>query len=116
MNRQIVFIINIVFLIVVSFQHSPHLLSQTIPTSFYHDTSTILPYANLQVSFDNGATRRIPFTPVIINKSPSGIHNFANDIDVEEKVLFAGNGIVSSGSDYNAYKNHNLQGEILHES
>ncbi|MCH8287310.1 hypothetical protein IIB79_12435 [candidate division KSB1 bacterium] len=54
----------------------------------------------------------IPFTPVVIGKSPSGIRDYSNDISVQGTIIFAGNGIVSSEPDYNSYKSRNIQGEI----
>jgi len=112
MNGRKTILVNIVFSLFVSFVFPLSVLSQIIPNSFYHDTSTILPYANLRISFDDGSTGRIPFTPVIIEKSPSGISNYANDISIQGTLVFAGNGIVSSEPDYNSYKSHNIQGEI----
>jgi len=112
MNRRNFLNLIFVLSIPVFFCFPSLALSQTIPNSFFHDASTILPYAHLRVFLEDGQTRMVPFTPVVIGKSPSGIRDYSNDISVQGAIIFAGNGIVSSEPDYNSYKSRNIQGEI----
>lgn len=88
------------------------LMAQVPPNSFYHDRSSILPYAKLTATREDGSKNQIPFTLLIVNKSPTGISDFSNDIDLYGKLVFAGNGIVDPRANQNIYGNYNLAGRI----
>lgn len=89
-----------------------HARAQMPPNSFYHDRGFNVPYAKLTVTMPDGSKEFVPFTPILVNNTPVGISNYSRDIDVQGRLVFAGNGIVSPDKKYNAYGDYDLQGRI----
>ncbi len=85
---------------------------QAPDNAFYHNGSTVLPYANFLVTLPDGNVTTVPFTPITINNAPAGTEFFSRGIDIRGRLVFAGNGIVAPDAQLNSYGDYNLQGQI----
>ena len=86
--------------------------SQGPTLSFFYDANTNLPYASCQLSFENGATLKIPFLPVVnVKGAPCGINRYTRDINITASLTFIGNGIYKQGL-YDCYKGVSVNGRM----
>lgn len=65
-------------------------MSQGPDLSYYLDGNTTLKWANAQISFRSGSSRKIPFFPLVDSRrSIYGTDNYTKDIKIERKLIFA---------------------------
>ena len=86
--------------------------SQGPALSFFYDANTNLPYASCQLCFENGATFKIPFLPVVnVKGALCGIDRYTRDIQITAPLTFLGNGIYKQGL-YDCYKGVSVKGRM----
>ncbi len=108
MNKYQVLLITLLILQL----HAADSYGQAPENSFYHNETTILPYASFLVTLPDGEVTTVPFTPILIVNSPAGTEFYSKDIDIRGRLVFAGNGIVAPDAQLNSYGDYNLQGQI----
>ena len=84
--------------------------------SYYYNSATELSWAKCYLHLQGGSRLKLPFLPVInrILRAPTGTKKYSKDIDVNDLIVFAGNGIVKE-NEWNSYwgrKSDFTEGEI----
>lgn len=92
---------------------SSMLFSQGPKLSYLFDPHTQLPWASCHVYLEGGSKRKIPFFPMINYKgAPCGTYKYTRDIQVNEPIVFAGNGIVKENT-FNCYDDLDIQDKVV---
>lgn len=79
---------------------------------YYYSPETDLPWASCFVYHTGGSKAKIPFLPAIYNnQAPIGTSCFTKDIDLDLKVIFAGDGKVFPGN--NPYSDIDASGKAV---
>jgi hypothetical protein len=87
--------------------------SQCPDREYFYSAETDLPWASCFVYHTGGSKTKIPFLPAIYdNQAPFGTSFFTKDIDLDLKIIFAGDGKVLE-PDLNPYKNIDAAGKAV---
>jgi hypothetical protein len=87
--------------------------SQCPDREYFFSAETDLPWASCYVYHSGGSKTKIPFLPAIYeNQSPCGTAFFTKDIELDLKIIFAGDGKVLA-PDFNPYKNIDASGKAV---
>lgn len=86
MKTQVLRIICSISLFVISISVS----AQGPQLSYFHNTSTQLPWASCYIYFEKGSKQKIGFFPVINEKTnaPMGIENYSKDVNIDKGLIF----------------------------
>jgi PA domain-containing protein len=82
--------------------------------AYLADPATELPWASCSVHLQAGARHRIPFLPVVSQRTraPLGTNKYTTDVRVDAPVIFVGNGIVRQGR-FDAYGDLDVAGKVV---
>jgi hypothetical protein len=92
---------------------SPLVSGQGPAPSYYYQVSTELPWAECTIYFDGGSRQKVGFLPVISSKvAPFGTNKYSQDIDLDGKIVFVGDGISLDGEP-DCYHGVDVAGKVV---